>query len=62
MNFGTAQLPTGKQRANSICWAGFGLYSKSENKDAAWAFLRWIGADKGAEICQLRFDRCEADC
>ena len=45
----TAQLPHNKQRGNSICWAGFGLYSKSQNKDAAWAFLRWIGADKGAE-------------
>lgn len=49
LNFGIAQLPQGKQPANSICWAGFALYSKSENKDAAWAFLRWIGADKGAE-------------
>jgi multiple sugar transport system substrate-binding protein len=49
MNFGTAQLPTGKVRANSICWAGFAMYSKSENKDAAWAFLRWIGAGPGAE-------------
>ncbi len=49
MNFGTAQLPMGKQRANSICWAGFAMYSKSQNKDAAWAFLRWIGADQGAQ-------------
>ncbi len=49
MNFGTAQLPMGKQRANSICWAGFAMYSKGENKDAAWAFLRWIGAGPGAE-------------
>ena len=49
MSFGTAQLPKGTQRANSICWAGFALYSKSQNKDAAWAFLRWVGADKGAQ-------------
>jgi multiple sugar transport system substrate-binding protein len=50
MSFGTAQLPSGSAgRANSICWAGFALYSKSQNKDAAWAFLRWIGADKGAQ-------------
>jgi multiple sugar transport system substrate-binding protein len=50
MNFGTTTLPAGSAgRANSICWAGFAVYSKSENKDAAWAFLRWIGADKGAE-------------
>ena len=49
MSFGTAQLPSGTTRANSICWSGFALYSKSQNKDAAWAFLRWMGADKGAE-------------
>jgi multiple sugar transport system substrate-binding protein len=49
LNFGTAMLPTGKQRGNSICWAGFAIYSKSQNKTAAWAFLRWIGADQGAQ-------------
>ena len=49
LNFGVAQLPQGKERGNSICWSGFGLYSKSENKDAAWAFLRYIGADEGAK-------------
>jgi multiple sugar transport system substrate-binding protein len=46
---GTVQLPKNKDRGNSICWAGFGMYSKSQNKDAAWAFLRWIGADQGAK-------------
>jgi len=46
---GTSGLPQGTARGNSICWAGFALYSKGQNKDAAWAFLRWIGADKGAE-------------
>jgi multiple sugar transport system substrate-binding protein len=51
MSFGTAQLPAGPTgtHANSICWSGFALYSKSQNKDAAWAFLRWVGADKGAQ-------------
>lgn len=49
LNFGTAQLPMGKQRGNSICWAGFGLYSKSQNKLAAWAFLKYLGAEAGAQ-------------
>jgi multiple sugar transport system substrate-binding protein len=49
LKIGTVGLPAGTTRANSICWSGFALYSKSENKDAAWAFLRWIGADKGAQ-------------
>jgi multiple sugar transport system substrate-binding protein len=49
ISVGTAQLPQKAERGNSICWAGFGMYSKSQNKDAAWAFLRWIGADEGAK-------------
>src|SRR5215216_2964210 len=49
LNFGTAPLPMGKERANSICWAGFGMYSKSPNKDAAWAFLKHIAAEEGAK-------------
>jgi len=48
LHFGTAQLPKGKERANSICWAGFAMYSKGKNKDAAWAFLKYIGAEEGA--------------
>ena len=49
LNFGMAQLPMGKQRGNSICWAGFAIYSKSQNKVAAWAFLKWITAEGGAQ-------------
>jgi multiple sugar transport system substrate-binding protein len=49
LNFGTAGLPQGKERANSICWAGFAMYSEGQNKDAAWAFLKWIAAEQGAE-------------
>jgi multiple sugar transport system substrate-binding protein len=49
LNFGTAMLPMGKQHGNSICWAGFAMYSKSQNKDAAWAFLKFIGAEEGAQ-------------
>ncbi|NPV08404.1 MAG: sugar ABC transporter substrate-binding protein [Anaerolineae bacterium] len=49
LNFGTVGLPMGKQHANSICWAGFALYSESPNKDTAWAFLKYIAAEEGAE-------------
>ncbi len=49
LNFGVAQLPMGKQRGNSICWAGFAMYSKSQNKVAAWAFLSYLGAGAGAQ-------------
>lgn len=50
LNFGTSGLPAGpKGKANSICWAGFAVYSKSQNKDAAWAFAKWIAAEQGAQ-------------
>ena len=49
LKFGTVGLPVLKEHANSICWAGFAMYSKGKNKDAAWAFLRYIGAGQGAE-------------
>lgn len=50
LNFGTVGLPMGKQHANSICWAGFGMYSGGKNKDTAWEFLKYIGAGDGAQV------------
>ncbi len=48
--FGANILPAGpKGNANALCWAGFGLYSGSKNKDAAWAFLKYIAAGEGAK-------------
>jgi multiple sugar transport system substrate-binding protein len=50
LNFGTSGLPAGPEgKANSICWAGFAVYSKSPNKDTAWAFAKWIAAEQGAQ-------------
>jgi multiple sugar transport system substrate-binding protein len=49
LKFGTVELPMGTQRANSICWAGFAIYSKSPNKATAWAFLKHIAAGEGAK-------------
>lgn len=49
-NWGSNILPAGKEgNANALCWAGFGLNSGSQNKDAAWAFLKYIGAGDGAK-------------
>lgn len=49
LSFGTVQLPAGPSgRANALCWAGFAIYSQSQNKDAAWAFMRYIAAGDGA--------------
>lgn len=50
LDFGTMGLPAGKAgHANVLCWAGFSMYSKSQNKDAAWAFLKHIAAGEGAK-------------
>lgn len=50
LNFGTSGLPAGSEgKANALCWAGFAMYSGTENADAAWAFLKHITAEQGAE-------------
>jgi multiple sugar transport system substrate-binding protein len=49
VNLGTSGLPAGPAgNANALCWSGFAMYSGSENKDAAWEFLKYIGAGEGA--------------
>ena len=49
LNFATIGLPKGKVHANSICWAGFAMYSEGKNKDTAWEFLKHIAAGDGAQ-------------
>jgi len=49
LNFATIGLPMGKVHANSICWAGFAMYSQGKNKDTAWEFLKYIAAGDGAQ-------------
>jgi len=48
-NFGILPFPKGKQTANAICWAGFGINAQSQNKDAAWQWLKFVGAGDGAQ-------------
>ena len=48
-NFGTSGLPAGPAgNANALCWSGFAMYSGSENKDAAWEFLKFIATGDGS--------------
>lgn len=50
LKFGTVELPAGPAgKANALCWAGFTLNAKSENKQAAWKFLKYIAAGDGAK-------------
>ncbi|MEP7290386.1 MAG: extracellular solute-binding protein [Chloroflexota bacterium] len=49
LNFSTVSLPSGSAgNANVLCWSGFALYSGSQNKDAAWDFLKFIATGDGA--------------
>lgn len=62
LNFGTVGLPAGPAgRANALCWAGFTLNAASENKDAAWKFLKYIAAGDGAaEFADYAFTAVQA--
>ena len=41
-------MPTGPGgHHGAVCWAGFGLSPTSENKDAAWLFLKSLGTEIG---------------
>ncbi|MEO8607938.1 MAG: sugar ABC transporter substrate-binding protein [Chloroflexota bacterium] len=49
-HFGTAGLPSGSEgKANVLCWSGFAMNADSQNKDAAWAFLKYIAVGDGAK-------------
>lgn len=51
LSFGVAQMPVGPAgAANTICYAGYGLYSKSENKEAAWDYLKYLTGPQGQEL------------
>jgi multiple sugar transport system substrate-binding protein len=50
-NIGVVGLPKGTQKANAINWGGFGIYSKSANKDAAWKVLSFfVSPDGGGQF------------
>jgi multiple sugar transport system substrate-binding protein len=50
LHFGTVGLPSGSEgKANVLCWSGFAMNADSTNKDAAWAFLKYIATGDGAK-------------
>jgi multiple sugar transport system substrate-binding protein len=51
LKFGTVELPQGPNgEVNSIFYAGYGLYSKSEHKEAAWDYLKFLTGKEGASV------------
>jgi multiple sugar transport system substrate-binding protein len=50
IDLGVVGMPVGKGRANVLFWSGFGIYSGSPNKQAAWRFLRFCAGEEGAQV------------
>lgn len=50
VNLGVAPVPQDAQRANVLFWGGFGIYSGTENPDAAWRFLKFYAGPEGADV------------
>lgn len=46
---GVAPPPVGDQPATVLAWAGFGIAATSDQKEAAWQFLRFLSGPQGAE-------------
>jgi len=51
LKFGVVGLPKGSAGAtNVLCWAGFGVYSKSPNKKEAVEFLKFLAGPEGSAV------------
>ncbi len=51
LHFGVVPLPRGPAGyADSICWAGFGIYSKSKHPHSTWEALQVLGGPVGQKI------------
>jgi len=51
LDFGVAQMPVGPNGpANTICYSGFGIYSKSKNQNEAWDYLKYLTGEPGQTI------------
>jgi multiple sugar transport system substrate-binding protein len=50
IDLGVAGTPAGAVDANVLFWGGFGIFSGTENPDAAWRFLKFYAGPEGAEV------------
>ncbi|MBN1400150.1 MAG: sugar ABC transporter substrate-binding protein [Anaerolineae bacterium] len=50
IDLGVVGVPAGAERVNLLFWGGSGIYSGTENPEAAWRFLRFYLGQKGAEV------------
>ncbi len=54
IDLGVVGTPAGAVDANVLFWGGFGIFSGTENPDAAWRFLKFYAGPEGAEVWQDR--------
>ena len=52
VDLAVAGVPQAAVRANVLFWGGFGIYSGTENAEAAWEFLSFYAGEQGAEVWQ----------
>ncbi|GAB4427388.1 MAG: sugar ABC transporter substrate-binding protein [Anaerolineae bacterium] len=50
VELGVVGPPRQAKAANILIWGGFGIFSGSPNREAAWKFLRFYAGQEGAEV------------
>jgi len=50
VDLGVVGVPAGEELANILFWGGFGIFSGSENPEAAWRFLKFYVGEEGSEV------------
>ena len=50
IDLGVAMMPYSEERANIFFWGGFGIFSRTENPEAAWRFLRFYVGEEGSQV------------
>ena len=51
LDFGVVQMPVGPEGpANTLCYAGFGIYSKTKHPEAAWDYLKYLTGEPGQTL------------
>lgn len=50
VDLGVVGPPAGTERANVLFWGGFGIYSGTDNPEAAWRFLRFYVGEEGSQV------------
>jgi len=50
LDLGVVGVPQGQQQANILFWGGFGIFSGSDQPEAAWRFLRYYVGEQGAQV------------